>query len=222
MPTWSSELPPNQKHMGFDLIRTPQTAPIHAIITCDKMIVCDTHYWGGRTLPCERNAAQPETSITATHCPACNDSIPFRTHAYVSAMMAKTYQHFIFECTAHAAKALAEYYQANNTLRACIIHALRPKAQRNSPVVITTNTANLTKIKLPDPPDIIKALCTIWRVPLNGVTTTTTQPGQKTPSLDPEALKRMREQPTNQPHRIALAEYMKLQKAPPRDGTPSE
>ena len=67
MPTWSTELPSVQKHMGYDLRRTPPAAPLHAICTCTDLLVCDTHFWGGRTLPCERRQILPDGAESAGH-----------------------------------------------------------------------------------------------------------------------------------------------------------
>lgn len=188
MPTWSTELPPLGKHMGFDLRRTPATGACQAIITCDNLLVCDTHFYHGRTTPCER-----------PNCPACNETIPYRTHVYVSAFDARSREHFIFECTANAAKPLAEYYQAAGTLRGCIFHASRPKGLKNSKVFIQTNSANLAKNPIPEPPDLVRAISVIWRLPTTGLAVTQEPFAPPQLTTVPQPLNRMREQPDNQP-----------------------
>ena len=208
MPAWSNKLPEKSKHMGFDLRRTPQTTALQAIVTCDDILVCDTHYWGGRTLPCERRRTANDGSETAGTCAACNESIPFRTHVYVSAMESKSREHFIFECTAHAAKALVSYHEASGTLRGCIIHASRPKGLRNSQVVIQTNAVNLAKVQLPDPPNIIRALSTIWRLPATGLAVEKEKRGSPTVKTIPGPLNRMREQPDNQPEPESIGDIL--------------
>jgi hypothetical protein len=221
MPTWSNQLPTTQKHMGFDLRRTPQSAALQAIITCEDILVCDTHYWGGRTMPCERIQTLPDGSTTAGTCAACNESIPYRTHVYVSAMEGKSREHFIFECTAHAAKTLAQYREANGTLRGCIFHASRPKGLKNSQVVIQTNAANLAKVQLPDPPNLVRALSTIWRLPLTGLSV------EEQPHQSPEVrthkgpLNRMREQPDNQPEPQHIGDIIKGNGKPRRKKQPA-
>lgn len=154
MPTWSNDLPKEKSHMGFDLRRTPTDQPFQGIVTCDQILVTDTHFWGGRTVPCER----PD-------CPACNASVPFRTHVYTSVFLPRSHEHVLFECTANAAKAFKEYRDANNTLRGCYFQADRPKHARNGKVVIVTRPADLTRTPIPLPPDIILALSVIWRLP---------------------------------------------------------
>jgi len=208
MPTWSHELPNKQKHMGFDLRRTPPAGALQAIITCDDLLVVDTHFWHGRTTPCERQQLDSAGQLTAGNCAACNDAVPYRTHVYVSAFAAKLRQHFIFECTAHAAKPLAEYRAAALTLRGCVIHASRPLGAKTSKVAIQTNAANLSLVTLPDPPDLIKALSVIWRLPATGVATH--QPKRQPPTVatKKEPLDRMRNQLDNLPDPLTVGEVL--------------
>ena len=209
MPTWSNQLPTKKKHMGFDIIRTPQSRPIQAIITCDDILVCDTHFWGGRTLPCERKHQEQDGTLSAGNCSACNGSVPFRSHVYVSAIDCKSRDHFIFECTAFAAKPLSEYREATGTLRGCVFHAIRPKGQPNSRVVIETNTMNLTKIKLADPPNLKLALTTIWRLPLTGMAIEDQRGRHPEAHTVKKPLDRMRNQPDNQPDPPTIGEVIK-------------
>ena len=169
MPTFRRELPPEGKHRGFDLIRTPQSSTLQAIVTCENFIVCDTHYWHGRTIPCERICDDRGNTIDDTPCQACREKIGYRSHCYVSAFDAKRCEHFLFECTAHAAKPLAEYHSATYTLRGCVIFAKRPRGTPNGKVCIETGTCNQQKVHLPEPPDLMRALCVIWRVPLTAL-----------------------------------------------------
>jgi len=165
MPTWRNQLPPEGKNHGFDLCRTPASGTLMGIITCEDLIVCDTHFWHGRTLPCERLTNDEGKTIDDTPCQACREKAAWRTHVYVSAFDMKKREHFLFECTTLAAKPLAEYREATGTLRGCILNASRPKGQKNAKVAIVTNTANLGRCQIPPPPDIPAALAVIWRLP---------------------------------------------------------
>ncbi len=208
MPTWSNELPKQQKHMGYDLRRTPQSASLQAIITSPEILVCDTHFWGGRTIPCERHHQELDGTTSAGNCAACNEAVPYRTHVYVSALDCKSREHFIFECTAHAAKSLEEYRLANTTLRGCIMHACRPKGGVNSKVVIQTSPANLGRVNLPDPPNVILALTTIWRLPLTGMAIEDQREKHPTARTKREPINRMRNQPDNQPDPPTIGEII--------------
>lgn len=165
MPTWRTELPPEGKNRGYDLHRTPTTGSLTAIITSEDLLVCDTHHWNGRTTPCERECNAEGRTIDDSHCPACLEKAAWRSHVYVSAFDAKKREHIIFECTAHAAKVLAEYRDAAGTLRGCIINACRPKGTPNGKVCILTHAADLSKCPLPAAPDVVAALAVIWRLP---------------------------------------------------------
>ena len=208
MPTWSNQLPTKEKHMGFDIKRTPQTRPLQAIVTCDDILVCDTHYWGGRTLPCERKHQELDGTLSAGTCCACNEAVPFRTHVYLSAIDCKSRDHFIFECTAYAAKPLSEYREAMGTLRGCVFNASRPKGAPNSRVVIETNTANLAKTRLPDAPNVILALTVIWRLPLTGMAIEDKRGERPKARTRKEPLDRMRNQPDNQPDPPTIGEII--------------
>jgi hypothetical protein len=186
MPTWSNELPVEGKHMGFDLRRTPTAGAIQGIITCEDILVVPTHYYHGRTTPCER----PD-------CPACRESMPYRTHVYVSAFNEKKREHFLFECTAAAAKPLAEFKAANGSLRGCIIHASRPKCKPNAKVWIQTGAVDRAKVFLPEPPDVQRALCVIWRIPLPAIEIQHLPDGTPTTRVRSKRLTSMREQPDN-------------------------
>jgi len=154
MPDWTHELPPNPTHHGYDLRRTPPDRPLRAIVTCDQLNVCFTHFWGGRTRPCEK----PD-------CEACAAMSPSRAHCYLSAMDPATREHFLFECTAAAALPFRDWVATYGTLKGCLFQAIRPKRRRNSKVEILTKPADLSKITLPPAPDIAKAMSVIWQIP---------------------------------------------------------
>lgn len=154
MPSWSTDLPPSPSHHGFDLRRTPPDRPLRAIVTCDQLNICFTHFWGGRTRPCEK-----------PNCEACLAMSPARAHCYLSAMDPATRDHFLFECTAAAALPFRDWFETYSTLRGCLFQALRPKRRRNSKVEILTKPADLSKINLPSAPDIARAMAVIWQIP---------------------------------------------------------
>lgn len=208
MPTWSNQLPTVQKHMGFDLRRTPQSGSLRAVVTSDDLLVVDTHFFHGRTLPCERNEQGLDGQLCAGNCPACRESIPYRTHVYISAYQAKNREHFLFECTAHAGKPFAEYRDAAGTLRGCLFDASRPKGAKNSRVAIATATANLASISIPEPPDLIKALSVIWRLPMPAFSASPRDSKPPKVSTRSAPLDRMREQPDNMPDPPSVADII--------------
>ena len=197
MPTFAHRLPALGKHQGYELRRTPASGNLTGVITADQLLVCDTHFWHGRTMPCERICNADGKTIDDSPCPACVNKQPFRSHAYVSAFSSKTSSHFIFECTAIAAKPIEEYCDANGTIRGCALTAFRPKGGQNSKVVILTNTINLRSITLPPAPNVAAALAVIWRLPKTAIETILTEPGAPTIHTVNEVLDEIRNQEPN-------------------------
>lgn len=125
-----------------------------AIITCDDLIGCPTHYYKGRTQPC-----------SAPDCEACREQVPWRWHGYVSALNTVTHEHFIFEMTAQATDALVAYREQHGTLRGCVFEARRLHARQNARVILRCTPADLQKISLPKPPKLEHALSILWNLP---------------------------------------------------------
>lgn len=206
MPRWSHSLPEEQEHMGFQLRRTPPAVPLVAIITCDELLVVETHYWGGRTLPCERLVEMADGSTVAGDCKACQEGVPYRIHVYVSAREHGTHDHFIFEMTAHAAKPLVKYLKGNRSLRGCAFKAIRPRGYKNGKVVITTTSVDVEKAALPAQPNMIRILSQVWRLPLSNLAQDEKPQTPLGVKLRKDSLDRMRNQPDNQPEKVPFAE----------------
>ena len=71
MPGWSTEVPANPRGPAYPLLRTPPNKPLIAIITSADLIGCYTHYYKGRTVPCEGDNC-PELGAVAVAAD-CND-----------------------------------------------------------------------------------------------------------------------------------------------------
>jgi len=95
------------------------------VITSPDLLGCNTHFFGGHTVPCET----PE-------CEACLKGIPWRWHGYLAAIQAQTHAHFIFEFTAQAGDTFREYFQLHGTLRGCIFQAERMHHRPNGRVIL--------------------------------------------------------------------------------------
>jgi len=232
MPTWRNTLPPEGKHMGFSLHRTPSTGDVRAVITSDDLLVCDTHFWHGRTMPCERLLNDQGHTIDDSPCHPCREKVAYRTHCYVAAYDSKKSEHFIFECTTHAAKAFAEYREATGSLRGCAFRASRPKGTPNGKVLIETAPSNLAKYPLPQPPNVVLALAVIWRLPLTGLAiehdTTSGMNDQagyarKNPTVHtkPDRMRPQRTQPDNMPEPPTIGEVLSGNGKPKKEPVPS-
>lgn len=154
MPTFSNRPPDETTSHNFDVVRCPPTGRLVACITSHQLVGCPTHFYRGHTVPCE----QP-------HCPACDEGLPWRWHGYATIWTEKTHWHQLLELTAPPAEILAEYKAKNGTLRGCVITAHRTSPRPNGRVRLTTRTADLTKIDLPNAPDLRLILAALWNLP---------------------------------------------------------
>jgi hypothetical protein len=154
MPTYTNAPPPNPRGHTLTLIRVPPGQPLVAIVTTDDLIGTNTHFWGGRTVPCE-----------TPNCKPCREGQPYRWHAYLGIYEPNTAKQAILELTANSAHRFVEYRLAHGTLRGCHFRAQRANYSRNSRVIIETKPADLEKINLPPPPDTIRILSIIWNLP---------------------------------------------------------
>lgn len=151
MPNYTHDIPKTPEGPSLPVRRTPTNSALLAIVTSEDLIGCHTHFYQGHTVPCE-----------GTDCPAHRDGIPFRWHAYLSAIETKSNLHFLFECTAQAAEQFVQYREAYKTLRGCFFQAKRWKPRVNSRVIIQTKPCKLDEVILPSPPDLVKVLDILW------------------------------------------------------------
>lgn len=174
MPTYTTTVPNDPRGPSFLIQRTPAFKPLIAIVTSENLVGTYTHFYRGRTMPCE-----------APDCEACRDGIPYRWHAYMAAYDPKIPLHFIFECTAQSAEAFTTYRAAYETLRGCHFRAHRMNSRANGRIVIQTQAADLTKFNLPQPPELTKCLAILWSLPIPQVQAPTIHPEKKTPHVRP-------------------------------------
>lgn len=154
MPLFSNAPPPDPRGRSLPLWRCPIHKPLTAVVTSNDLIGCKTHYYRGKTMPCENE-----------DCPACQDGIRWSWHSYLAAYDHANNLHFLFESTARATEPFVEYRKHHGTLRGCLFKAHRARGRHNSQVYIYTRQADLAKYPIPDPPDLIKLLGMIWDLP---------------------------------------------------------
>lgn len=154
MPKFTNTPPNDPRGYALPIVRTPAGKKFQAIITSDDLIGCNTHFWGGKTVPCE-----------APECDACKNGMPYRWHAYCSAVLHPSGLHVIYEVTALAAEALVTFRRTNSTLRGCAVDAYRWRGSANGRVIIRCERTSRSLDSLPNPPDLIHCLSIIWQLP---------------------------------------------------------
>jgi len=160
MPQFSSAPPPERAGHSLRLLRTPVGKPYTGIITCHDLVGCPTHFYHHRTIPCEDH-----------DCPACEAGYPWRWHGYLSCYAIRSHEHSLFELTAQAVEPIKDYRERHRTLRGCMFEAHRLGTNANGRVIVRCTPADLNSLILPDPPNLIAALCHIWSVPDPSVST---------------------------------------------------
>jgi hypothetical protein len=167
MPTFTSVLPTATTVQNLKLRRVPSRGVLHALCLSSNLTVCDTHYWHGRTCPCERQTTPEGFTLDDSMCEPCAAKQGYRPHVYLACWDSQLRQRYLLELTAFAAQPLAAYLTANGTLRGCAIVAIREKGTPNGKVTVTTNAVDLTHLALPNEPSVPAALRVLWRVPAN-------------------------------------------------------
>ncbi len=153
MLNFSSESPDDPNEHSLPLVRCPAIKSISGILLNEDLLGTNTHYYHGRTIPCDDQT-----------CPACDDGVPWRWHFYVGLWGQSSHRTCLFEMTAKAADPLKTYRKAYGTLRGCHLTAKRVNSSPNSRVIQQATQADLQKITLPVPPDVLGALSIIWNI----------------------------------------------------------
>jgi hypothetical protein len=145
--------PTNLERHAIQIIRTPQAGKLVGIALNESILGCYTHYWGGRTVPCQTE-----------HCEACNNGAPARWHAYFAAHCPNTTHIALLEITAAAAETLYLYTHTNGTLRGAQITLRRRGEKKNGQVIATAIPGGMQASHIPEAPSIIKILAQLWHV----------------------------------------------------------
>jgi len=153
MEKWSNKPPQQKEGYGLRLIRTPKSGRIRALITCEELIGTPTHYWGGRTVPCQ-----------GSDCKVPHETIGWRWHGYVPMILEGDHEHVILELTAQACETIAQYAEANGSLRGVLLTATRATGVKNGRVLLKLEPTNLKTIVLPPEPDVPKVMRHIWGI----------------------------------------------------------
>ncbi len=154
-PQWYNHLPPETQTQSLPIRRTPASKTLTAVITSEDLVGTFTHFYRGRTTPCERPDCEP-----------CREGHPWRYHAYVGAWSRNSNLHFIFEMTAQAAEKLVEYREKHLSLRACQLEVYRWGKKTNGRVVLKATPSGVPPTDLPAQPDLVKCLSVLWNLPV--------------------------------------------------------
>jgi hypothetical protein len=154
MPNWTHRPPADVAGKSIRLRRTPAAGKLLALVTADDLIGTQTHFAGNRTQPCQGSG-----------CDCCAEGVPWRYHAYLTAVDIDTAEHFIFELTAQACEAFVAHKDTHGTLRGALFQARRPNGKPNGRVEIKVKPGDLRGRVLPPEPNTIALLSQLWNIP---------------------------------------------------------
>jgi len=179
MPRWTNTPPKKTDQPSFRIVRTPATKTLTAIITSPDLVGCSTHFVQNRTVPCESE----DTGKPCQHCAAGHS---WRWHGYVSAILANSYEHILFEFTGPPSDTFRNYLLYHGTLRGCLFTSRRPSTRPNGRVIVTCKTADLTNLRIPEGPNIRNILCRVWNIQTTNVSSCpSSRRGVKNTSVTP-------------------------------------
>jgi len=161
MPAYTNQPPRDASGTALPILRTPANGTLRACVTSDDLIGTNTHFWGGHTVPC-----------TPPDCEACRNGVPYRWHAYLTAIHSKKSLHFLYEMTAPAAEMFVAYRAKRSSLRRCIFEAYRWRSSANGRVMLRCEPAPDENLILPPAPDLESVLAILWQLPQANVTPT--------------------------------------------------
>lgn len=164
MARWTDEPVEDNDLHSYDLVRTPENRPLHAIVCSRKMVWTYLHFWKKRTLPCvEAPGSNPPQNVDE-YCPACKAGRQARQTGFAFCFHERTNRIFIYEITKRAFDPFDAYFTNHGTLRGCRFAAERPSKKANGAVHITTDNGNYDSSLLPNPDELIAHLENMWEV----------------------------------------------------------
>lgn len=166
------------------LVRTPHTGKLKAIITSNKILAAPTHYYSRRTVPCGGPG----------NCPICEAGHKWRLHGYLSILNLDNLAHQILELPARSYDAIAAWYRQFSTVRGLYIELTRPSQRPNGQIQLIVRKPQTIPETLPDPLPVQWLLCRIW-----GVTPPTDHPPKEQPRNFPTNNQSTSKQ-TEEPH----------------------
>jgi hypothetical protein len=152
--TWSNAPPRGTQEMAWPMLRIPAAGAKGLIILSNDMLGTNTHYYGGRTTPCD-----------GQNCRACEDNSQKRWHGYLAVWMPKAAKKGILEITEAAGDAVAKAAEKRVSLRALSLAAQRVPTKANGKLVLQLTDSEWSPEGLPPAPDLRRILRRMWGLP---------------------------------------------------------
>jgi len=148
-------VPKDEERHALPLVRTPAKGVLRAIITTHTIVGTYTHWYAGKTQPCRGD-----------NCKACSEGAPSRWLGYLAARIADGPRHAVIEVPRTAAEAIFRAQEEMASLRFRLLELTRLSKRPNGRVAATILPDDMRDRQIPEPPDMMRVLATIWQVKL--------------------------------------------------------
>ena len=150
---WQRRPHKDDQNTRYRIQRTPAKGTLVARVLSHEFTGARTHYWHGRTTPCD-----------PVLCEACDANQASRWHGWIFAQDLKTLEIYIFEFPPAAGEDLDRKFGELRTLRGVHFKSFRVGGKANSRVVIQFGSQDQDREALPKVPKLEPILCSIWGI----------------------------------------------------------
>lgn len=133
------------------VVRVGSDRPIKGYVTSETWVGCETHFAGGRTVPCEQK-----------QCEVCSSGTPPRWHAYLGLILHPSGEHVLLILPTSALPSLKQYRAEFQTIRGANLIAFRPSKRPNGRVITSLDHGGRASLNLPAGPPIESILLRMW------------------------------------------------------------
>jgi hypothetical protein len=148
---WNHDPEPESKSPKLKLLRCPQGSLPPFVILSPSQFGGDSHYYGGRTIPCE-----------GRECPYCAVHSKRIWKGYLAVWDAKHRTTGIIEFTKPCLETIRTYKAAHGTLRTHSIELHRAGKKINGSLSVILAPTAWADADIPPPPDVIAILTRMW------------------------------------------------------------
>lgn len=170
MNPWTSRPDDRDSAPHHQIIRAKPGKTTQGVVLSLDLIGAYTHYWKGRTTPCNPPA-----------CPACDAGHKPRWYGYLALWNPATAAVAILEITTAAVPAIETYLARHGSLRYAQIMATRANRKPNSRLIVSFQAAPYSGPHGPEPPDLPAHLSHMWEA------TSKPAPNRQPTEADPHA-----------------------------------
>ena len=148
---WNHDPEPESKTPKLKLLRCPQGSLPPFVILSPAQFGGDSHYYGGRTIPCE-----------GRDCPYCAVHSKRIWKGYLAVWDAKHRTTGIIEFTKPCLETIRTYKAAHGTLRTHAIELHRAGKKINGTLSVILTPTAWADADIPPPPDVVGILTRMW------------------------------------------------------------